>query len=155
MGYPRHMRSRNFKVAIRTAGDVSVTSTSFAAVDSALDITLEAQIGDVIELGINANWDNGAVNSEMDVAVMNGATLIRYISGTTRGIPAWGAVASVTNYVAGSYFTTLVTGDVLNGLVTVRLSARVFSTGTRVLYASTNPWPLQFIAKNLGPPDPH
>lgn len=161
MAYPRFQRARAFKFATRTAGNVSVASVSMAAVDTALDIALEAQAGDVIEYGVNALWSNQAFDGLLDVRTMvagspvnslgsGGSDLTGYVSG-------WYALGSNFASVSGSMFYAVTAGDIASGLVNLRLFARLGSAGTRTLFAGAFPTnnPLQVFARNLGPVDPN
>lgn len=156
MPYPRFQRARNVKFARRMSTDVSL-GTAWIAVDTALDLVLEAQTGDVIEYGVNALWDSDAVLGAMDVVTIVSSSPVTYFSSGTstqsgNGAVGWFAAPSSFISVSGSVMLTLVTGDISGGLVRLRLYAHTTS-GTRTLFAtSTNP--LQVFAKNLGPVQP-
>lgn len=159
MAYPRFRRARTHKFARRTAGDVAFTSTTFAAVDTALDFTLEAQVGDVIEFSGNGMWSNENIASALDVATWVSGAAVNYFSSGTgtsagNGLVGWYGVQAVYAPFSGAVHYVVQAGDIVSGLVTVRLLGRTTTAGTRTLFASgTNL--LQVAAKNLGPVDPN
>lgn len=158
MPHPRFQRARAFKFAERTAGNVLVSGTTQAAVDTGLDLTLEAQVGDVVEYGILLGYDNGGGAVYLDIAtVVSGSVVNRFSGGSaTTGGLAWAyGLASAYVTVGGSMMYALVAGDLSGNLATLRLMARIESSGTRSIYGSnTFNTKLQVWAKNLGPVQP-
>lgn len=140
-----------YATATRTAGNVSVTSTGYVALDTALDLTLPAAPGDVIEVTRNAQCDNAAIVLDWNVQLLTpGATLIRSLS-TGTAIGAW-------TVRGGDYFgssaivmTTVRAGDAPDGSLRMRLMVKAGAAGTRVVFASTGSVPFEWYAKNLGP----
>lgn len=160
MAQPRFQRARAFKFLRYTTGDITLsTNTNWTNVQTGLDMTIEAQVGDVLEYHIGALYDAGAGSAGLDVAtVVSGSPVNSFANGgavTTApppyGIQGWNVVASAGGHITGSAFYTVVNGDLSSGLVTVRL--RYQASGTKLIYASTNN-PLQVAIKNLGPVDP-
>jgi hypothetical protein len=153
------MRSRNFKFATRSSGNFSLSNTSYAALDTSLDLTLEAQAGDVIQVGINAVWhSDAAVSGNLDAATLVSAAAVTWFSSKTavqkpNGVGGWYGEASRLAAIGAAPMLTLVAGDITAGLVTVRLFNKVGAAGTRSLFASDPIF--EVWAKNLGPPDPH
>jgi len=116
-------------------------------------MVLEAQVTDVIEYGILGLWGNQAFTGRLRVVtVPNNVVTSQTLGDSTFGVPAWAGVAGFLNPLAGSHFYTINSGDVFAGLVTLRLQARVDTSGTKTLHASAT-IPLQVWAKNLGPSD--
>lgn len=135
--------------AVRSAGDISVTSTTFVPADTALDLTLAAVAGDVLLIAPNGLWDTGAVIGQMDVVTMVGTTQTNFVSGNARGVAGWSAPANVNAEIGGPMFYTVVAGDISGGNVVLRLMVNVLTAGTKVLYAG-GAYRLAFAAVNLG-----
>ena len=162
MGYPAFQRARAHKFARRTAGDVTVASNAYAAIDTTLDITLEAQAGDTLEFSVSSLWDAGATNpttlwSALDVATIVSSAVVNYCSGagsTGLGILGWFVSPGSLVPSTGVHQYTVVAGDIADGRVTVRLLAKNSLVENRVARAAATQ-PLQFTAKNLGPQDPN
>ncbi len=53
----------------RTAGDLTINWASYRDLDAGLNITLPAQVDDLLEVGVSAMWDNGADFAQLDVAL--------------------------------------------------------------------------------------
>lgn len=160
MAYPRFQRARSFKRTTRTAGDIILNSTTWADVDTGLDLVLTAQIGDVIEYGIHGRMSDATPEVYMDVATVVSAAVASYFSsGTitpaTLGTPGWLCSASTTVLLTGSVLSfPLAAGDISGGLVTLRLRYYESSAVARAIFASAAQ-PLHIFAKNLGPVDPN
>lgn len=153
MAYPRFQLARNFKVTQRTAGTVAVNSTSWMDVDTATDIAIPGQVGDVLRGHVSASWGSEAFESHMTLATwVSGAAVNRF--GGTNGVAAWLGFSGASTTFGGSAFYTLVPGDIVSGIVTLRLQAKVGSAGSRSLFAGTGT-PLQLCIQNLGPADPN
>lgn len=163
MAYPRFLRSRSFKFVTRTAGDVAVTSTAWTGL-SAFDMTgLNAQVGDVLAVGVNfSTGTDTAPAMNFDFATMNGSTPINYLSsgtGTpaTYGVIGWQVQSGATlGFLGrtGSWYYTVQASDIINGKVALRLYAQLASAGTRTINSSSG-IPGQVNVQNLGPVDPN
>lgn len=126
----------------RTAGHVSVTSTTFTAFDTATDITLAAASGDTIELGLSARSPAVSPYLLWDVATINPATsaiIHRWEGGVTDGINAWACPpltgGNAENVPGPPAFFPLVASDIFTSQVKLRLYVRVSAAGTRTVYA--------------------
>lgn len=140
-----------YATATRTAGNVPVTATGYVALDTALDLTLPAAPGDVIEITRNAQCDNAAIVLDWNVHFVNAAgALIRALS-TGSAIGAWTVRGGDFFGSSAIAMATVQAGDVLDGNLRMRLMAKVGSAGTRVVFASTSSVPFEWYAKNLGP----
>lgn len=166
MPYPRFQRSRDFKFARRTSGNITLNSTAWANVDTGLDLTLKAQVGDVVEATIN-----GFVGVENVVALFNVVTVVSgsvvnafdaagaEIAGS-EGLGGWYARAD-TSYgaiLSGTAHYTIVSGDLAAGFVTFRLRYKTATATNRTLRAATpaaGAHALEWVVKNLGPVDPN
>jgi hypothetical protein len=143
--------------AVRTAGNVTVGSTSWTAVDTALDLVVAAVAGDVIVLSLSGRTITSTVNpilldmhTWVSGAGVNCVSLNAAVSATVEGVGAWRGVNSTDSGVGGSVGYTVQSGDIVSGNVTFRLVVRMVSaTGTRLVVADgTNP--LQVMAQNTG-----
>lgn len=142
---------RDFDVRARTAGDLTgLTSSSYANVDTAIDLVVVAAPNDILEIGLQGRSDNTGY------LVLNGHTwvsgaAVNSIYGATvtgDGPPSWGIGGNGVVNLAGGCLYAVQSGDVSGGTVTLRL--RYKTNGTRTIYSNTNS-PLQWWAKNLGP----
>jgi len=139
----------------RTAGSLTLNSTSWANVPSVSQLTLTGvAVGDIIEVGLSAVWDVQAVEAVLDVATWVSSAAVNAISGaggaSGQGIVAWRSAYVTTNIgvVGGGYLYTLVSGDISGGNVVLQLRYRTLTAANKTLYASTD-LPLHFYAKNL------
>ena len=160
MAYPRFRRARAHKVGRRTTGNVSITSSTWTNLDNGLDIALEAQVGDLIEVGINGLWGAEAVTGYLDVVTVVATVPVNQVSsgaaetGTSEGAVGWTGVSGSVSPVSGSLMYSIVNGDLASLVVTLRIRVRGSSASAKTVYANTNE-PFQFWAKNLGPADPN
>lgn len=159
MASPRHQRARAFKTLRRTAGNVTITTTAIN-VDTALDIALSAQVGDVIEYSVNGRVTPASgSDASFDVATIVSAAPVNYMGAGLSvggGVQGWymynTAVSNLS--LTGSAWYTIVIGDLASGIVTLRLRGIGGGTGAHVLQA-TAASPFMVCAKNLGPVSPH
>ena len=140
----------------RPSGDLTLNSTSWANVDTGLDLTIPATAGDEIE--VTGSWlvsASGTAEVYFDaVSVVSGSPVNAWgtdgaETGTTEGIQAWRAVAN--NFLccaAGGATRPVVSGDLSGGNLTLRLRYRI-SSSSRTMFAGANRHIL-FSAKNLG-----
>lgn len=163
MSYPRFQRSRDFKFFQRTAGNLTVNSTTWAdlpTIGTTWDAVLPAQAGDVIECGLVAFVaPSGTTYTIMDVASIVAGAAVNYWGGwsgasTGWGVQAWLGVNTVGHSKGGSVMKTLVAGDLSAGTVTCRLRYRTDNAANQTLCGDAIQ-PLQFWVKNLGPMDPN
>lgn len=157
----RYALARAFKKAQRTAGHVTFSSTTPTALDTALDLTLAASVGDEIEVGVNGAWGgSGTTNyGALDVASLVAGSAVNWwgtgIGGANYGIVGWLSLnANQDRIFGGSKLRTIVAGDIASGYVTLRLFGWVTTAGSKQVFADTA-LPFQFWAKNLGPVDPN
>lgn len=154
MTKPRFALARAFKFASRSSGNLTLNSTSFANVDTGLDLVLAAEVGDVIEVGVSVVMGAEAVIAMFDVYTIVSASPVTGFGGTN-GVSGWYVSALADNmHVGGSVMSTLVAGDISSGTVTLRLRYKTGTAANKTLLANTAN-PLHFWAKNLGPADPH
>ena len=146
-----------FATARRTAGNLVLNSTSWANVDTGLDLTLNASVGDVIEVAFSAIWSSQAVEGPLDVVTVVSAAPVSsfgsgaaVVAGTHYGVTAWFGAPGITSSVGGSAFYTLLSGDVSGGTVVLRLRYRTITAANKTIFAYA-PIPMVVSAKNHGP----
>lgn len=163
MGHPRHALSRNFKKVRYTGGDITLNVASVTDVHaSALDMTLNARVGDVIEYGLSARLSAVAQFVGFDVySIVSAARVNPFGPGisaalaTTGGVAGWFAVNdALARAVSGSVLYAVQSGDLSSGAITMRLAYGKVNTTARTLFANASV-PLDIWAKNLGPVDPN
>jgi hypothetical protein len=147
---------RPFKTARRTSGDITLNNTSWTDLDTGLDLTLPAAVGDVIEAQPNGKYGIQNTFVFLDaVTVVAGSPVTSFSSGTgtpaSEGVTGWeGPVGAEENTFGPPISIPLASGDLSAGTVTVRLRYRNNDATTRVFKANTNAgfyWKLT----NLGP----
>lgn len=140
----------------RTSGNISVSSATWANLDTGLDLAVPATVGDLIEIGVNGRWAGGTSRfAGLDVASLVSGSIVNYWgsaveTGTNEGVDGWiGDGSAASNPIGGSVMRAVVAGDLAFGVVTVRFRARVTSGLAQTLQASTSN-PLDVWIKNLG-----
>ena len=119
-----------------TAGDVSMTSTSWTTTTAA-DVSVPAVVGDKLTwtVTLGSAHVSGSTGTSFDAQMVTSGTRwinvanyspIRYETG-------------VTGYVSGTLNKTVVAGDISGGDVSVRLAYKLDTAGTRTLYSTTVP----------------
>lgn len=161
MPYPRFQRARSHKFTSRSSTSLTTSSTSFVDVDTALDIVLDAQAGDVIEVGLSAVCSSSTTFGliAFDVFTIVSAAPVNSLSNATDGVNGWRTQnpnSGNLTPVSGSAMMALVAGDISGGLVTLRLRWKVSNgADTATLYADSPSRRIHLWAKNLGPVDPN
>ena len=146
----------DFATARRTSGNITANSTTWANLDTGMDLTLTCSTGDFIECGFSAFLGNESVNLGFDVATIVSASPVNYISGGAGGASAYGVQAWLGGdighaiAVGGSILYESVSGDISGGNILLRMRYRTGTAANRTVNASTNQ-PLHFWAKNIGP----
>jgi hypothetical protein len=135
-----------------TTGDTTLPNTgiSWAAV-SGFELAIPAVVGDDVELDFSA-MRNANANALLDMAVIVGTTLVRFLasgSGTpaAEGDPAWYTQATFIGH-AGPRGFAVTSGDLDGGNVRFVLACK--SNGTGTVYSSTS-YPFYWRAINRGP----
>lgn len=157
MSYPRYRAARAHKFVTRTAGNLSLNSTSWADISTGLDLTLAAQVGDVVRVTIAAYWGNEAVAGYLDAASrVSGATVNHWATSGASGQGIVGLVGdgNAFNYRNASWRRTLEASDIDAGTVTVRVRYRTSTATAKTVFANTDV-PFQWCLDNLGPADPN
>lgn len=145
--------------AKRTSGNLTLNSTTWANVDTGLDLVLNASSGDVIEYCVSAIWGSAAVVNGFDVVTMVSGSPVNSFGldaaapttyAALNSVGAWYAQTGAEITVSGSIFRTLAAGDISAGTVTLRLRYVGSSATNRTLYAVSSA-PIEVWARNLGP----
>jgi hypothetical protein len=147
---------KDLETSTRSSGDITANGTSWANLDTGLDLVLDAAVGDLVGCGIIGRWENqSSVTGFLDVvSVVGGSPVNAWGSGTTEsgsfeGVQAWVGDDGVQSRAGGTVFKTIVSGDLSAGTVTLRLRVRTSSANNKVLNASANQI-LHFYAINYG-----
>lgn len=160
MATPRFQRSWASKRVRRTAGSLTLNSTGWANVDTALDIPLSAAVGDIVEVYLNCRINGQNVWMPLDVAsivagaVANVWSLDGPENATGLGIPAWYAAGDSLARLGAPCRRALLAGDIENGDVRLRLRYRTETAANKEVPANAVV-PLEFGATNLGPVAPY
>jgi len=150
-----------YAAAKRASTSITLNSTTWANVDTGLDLTLNASTGDVIEYVPSMFGPNGYnVAVAFDVATIVSGSVVNVFStdgaanNTYNGISGWywtnSSIINIYATVSGSAFYTLQAGDISSGTVTLRLRYKSDSATNRVLYATVDNL-LKVWARNHGP----
>ena len=159
----RFQKARAFKHTRRQSTDITMNSTNWANVDTALDLVLAANVGDVLEAHLNLVCGNQTPDAYFDVATIvssspvnsfGKAGAVETAPSGTLGVPGWYCRGSAYDKAAGVAMYTVVAGDRdASGYVTLRLRYATSTATNRTLYASV--YPILWGVKNLGPVDPN
>lgn len=158
----RYLLAQRFKFLRITAGTWTIPTSWGTIIATTYDITLPAQVGDVLQVSLNGWHQLNTMNRYLDVASVVSGTLTNYYgqggstpTGTYLGVGGWRGLnnSSVYNGIAGSIMYTVVAGDLVNGFVTSRIVGKADS-GTPVIDVSANQ-PLFFSVENIGSQKPH
>lgn len=143
----------DFDHKTRSSANVTVNGTSYANLDTGLDIVLTAAAGDVIEVSATGRWATENVQVYMDVATIVSAAPVNYLSGsgsTGEGVQSWQGYGNVNTNISGACMYTLQAGDISGGTVTLRLRVRTGTAANKTFVSgATNVF--KWSAKNFGP----
>lgn len=146
----RDVATGRLQFKTRTSGDVVMNATVFTAVDSALDLAVTAQAGDVISYGHSGFLSNETINTGFNVWTMNGGTQVNPLSVGSEGIGALFHVGPAFSESSGTVLYQVLAGDVFSGKVTLRLFYKANVAGNKSLRANTG-LPFHLWAFNHGP----
>lgn len=139
----------------RTSGNVTLNSTTWADVDTGLDLPISAAAGNWLAISLSARFLNEAVHCGLDVATIVSAAPVNYVSGSGgggaayNGLQGWFGPASQYAMAGPTVLYQVQAGDVAAAAVTLRLRYRTLSAANKTLDADTNN-PLLFMAVNHG-----
>lgn len=141
--------------AERTAGNVSISATSPSNIDTATDLVVQAEEGDVIEVMPHyLVGDSNNVALRFDVRTVADGTEVNYLSSgsdTPRGVglSAFLAAGGSARHIAGSWLYRVQASDLHEGTVTLRAKAWV-SNSSRTVNATASDI-FRWHVRNLGP----
>jgi hypothetical protein len=141
------------KKVTRTSGNIVINNTAWTALDTGMDLFVAAVVGDTIEMTVNFATGPEGVSAFFDVGTIVSAAVVNRVSGTGAaeyGIQGWTAPLNLSMYESGSYFYTVLAGDLSGGTVTMRLLFRTQNAVNKTVYANTGN-PCQFAISNRGP----
>lgn len=147
---------KDFDFKRRSSGNITVSGTAWANIDTGIDIILNASTGDVVEVGASFMWSSETRNGVLDVASIVGGVPVNYWgrdgaeSALSSGINGWWGHISAISNAGGSVLRTLLAADISAGIVTLRLRGRTFAAGTKTIFANSDDH-FTWFAKNLGP----
>jgi hypothetical protein len=143
---------------LRTTGNLTLGSTTWADVDTALDLVFTASAGDWLEINLQAYVTSEAANrlyfegfTRVSGADVNGIGIPVAAASANSGPPLWTTPANYMGPVGGPVLYQVQSGDVSSGQVTVRLKYSTdTATPTRAVSASSGgSWPLVFSGRKL------
>lgn len=143
--------------ATRTAGDLTLNSTTWANVDTGLDLVIPAVVGDWIEVSVSGVFSTEVVNARLDaVSMVAGSPVNSWADdaapdNTHNGVGAWAGFSGFACAVGGSIIRQVAAGDLSGGNVTLRLRYRTVTALNKTLFASAIN-PLSFMAHNRRQP---
>jgi hypothetical protein len=120
--------------AVRTSGNITLNSTSWANVNTGLDLVVPAQVGDVLLVTPDFMVGNQAVSAGLDVATIVSDSPVNTV-GAGSDYGAWYLPASVFAPVGGPVQYVVQAGDISGGNVTLRLRYKTTSATNRTFYA--------------------
>jgi hypothetical protein len=127
--------------ARRTAGSLTLNSTSETNVDTGLDLTLAAATGDIVTVHANALWGNTAVIGMVDVATIVAGSPVNYfgvgLASTNQGLIGWSHQQAAYEPWGGGATYVLQAGDISGGNVVLRLRYKTASAANLTLFATT------------------
>lgn len=137
--------------ARRTSGSLTPASTSWANLDTGLDLVIAATAGQWIEVGLSGNWSSEATSGCIGANTVDGGNSITGTAeaSTTEGVQAWRGSNAAVSPIGGSVLYQVVSGDISGGNVTIRFRIRCTSAVTKTLFATSDK-PLQVWARNVG-----
>lgn len=137
--------------AKRTSGNFTTANTgvgTFTVIDSGLDLTLPAQAGDLVQVGLDCFAARTTGDISFDFGTLVSGSIVNRWAGGSAGIQ--GAYAALTGTpVNAAYFRTLVSGDITAGTVVVRLLYATAGASQTIFAVTANP--LHVWAMNYGP----
>ena len=148
-------RSPAFASVSYVSGDFTLNNTNYTDIHaSALDLTLPASAGDVIEYTMNGGAGNQAVNLSLDVFITANSTYFSSNTTTplTFGRMGWRCATGVESQISGGASHVVVAGDISGGNITMRPRYRTDTATNRTLYGGgTAGTSLYLSARNFGP----
>lgn len=143
---------KDFKKATRTAGNLTLNSTTWANVDTGIDLVMAAAVGDEIEVGVSGRWNPEAVEGYLNVATIVSGSPVNYVmpgGAADAGAAGWMGDNGEPTHIGAAISYTVQAADVSAGTVTLRLRYRT-STATNKVFVADPTQPFHWWARNLG-----
>lgn len=140
----------------RSTGSYTINGTTWADVDTGLDLVLAASSGDVVEFSLSGLAGSEATDLFLDVVTwVSGAPVTSFatlgaVGAASQGVLAWRGVGSALENLGGNAFVELAAGDISSSTVTLRLRARTNTAVNKTLFGSADV-SLLIAARNHGP----
>lgn len=143
---------KDYAEVLRTAGSITLNSTSRTAVSSSLDLVLTAATGDLVEFNINALVNVGTDAVQFDVYTLVSSSPVNpfgpgLVPGSIVGIGGWDLTTGVKT-MTGGISRVLTSGDISGGTATLRLYYQQGNTTASTMLAAVPA--LKVWAKNYG-----
>lgn len=141
-------------VGSRTSGDATFNTATDAPASAAAmstpELVLPVTVGDRVEIGASGRWGTEAPAVRFAPFSWVSGALLNQLAGGTSGVAAWRGGASVETPFGGSVFATIVAGDLVSGVLTIRFAGWTSTAANKVLSASASV-PFEVFAINHGP----
>ncbi len=135
-------------------------AVAWTNLDTGMDITIAAQVGDTLEASLSALVGSETVSAYFDVVTIVSATPVnsfgkRGAVETAAGfyIIGWFCSNGVFTPLGAPVHYTVVAGDLVSGLVTLRLRYATSAATNKTFYASGTTHIAEFCVSNRGPVD--
>ena len=145
--------SGRFQRVDKKTAITAVTTTTWADLDTSTDITLSGvQVGDVVEAGLSFTASDADPILFLDVvSVVAGAPVNSWGDNGVPSSSRWGAQCWVTSAgnlgIGGSIPRAVTSNDLVDGVLTLRVRARLNSAGSATVTGGGNT-PFTFWARN-------
>lgn len=141
--------------ASRSSGNVTINGTSWANVDTGLDLTIAAAATDWLAVSVSGRLAAGSATTHtfFDIATIVSGSPVNYFGvgggASDEGLNGLRIADTLDLPLAGTYLYQVQAGDISGGNVTLRLRTRQGVAGNRAFVAgSTNPF--KWWVANLG-----
>lgn len=133
--------------AERTAGNITLNSTTLVDVDTGTDLTLTGVVaGDVVEVSASGFWGSEATAGILDCKSVTGGNF--WSGGRSFGVMAWHGTASEGGAFGGTVQRAVVAGDLSAGTLVIRFQHKT-STAVNKSFVGDTTTVFQVSAKNL------
>lgn len=140
--------------ATRSSGNITINGTSWANVDTGLDLVIAAVATDWLAVSISGRLAAGAANTHtyFDIATIVSAAPVNYFGAggvSDEGLNGLRVQDAQDSPLTGTFLYQVQAGDVSGGNVTLRLRTAQGVAGNRVFVAGS-PNPFKWWVANLG-----
>lgn len=146
---------RGYAKGVRSSGNITANSTTWANLDTGLDLTLAGSAADVFGTIIDFETGNEAIVLQMDTRAITSGNYFGDAVETNTGFGAAGlatAGAASFEFHNAVWRYTSVSGDYSGGNLAARLRYRTGTAGNKTVGAGTAAWPkFNWFLENRGP----